>query len=183
MGHTAEWATPTEMARVVATPHFQPPTMPAIRSQKSLDAEHQEGRIQLALHAYKKGDFSSIHTAASAFQIPRNTLTRRLAGTPQRATLRANSHKLTEMEEQSFINWIYSMDSHRLVPKKQTVYKIANLLLAKREDTTSQNVGQNWITKYAYQLLEYVYCIVMIINILNTEIQKLFKSGLTVFKI
>ncbi|KAJ5591060.1 hypothetical protein N7450_005032 [Penicillium hetheringtonii] len=43
--------------------------MPPIRSLKHLDSEHQEGRIQLALNAYNKGEIKSLRAAATAFNL------------------------------------------------------------------------------------------------------------------
>ena len=48
---------------------------------------------------------SSVAAAATEFNIPRSTLLRRLAGHLNRAEIRANSHKLSEIEEQSLLKW------------------------------------------------------------------------------
>lgn len=122
--------------------------MPPIRSLRSLNLEHQEGRILLAIQAFKNGDFTSIRAAASAFDVNRCTLTRRLNGTPQRAILRANLSKMTQLEEESLVNWIISMDSRGFAPRKHTVCEMANLLLADRGDTVPQTVGVNWIDNF-----------------------------------
>jgi predicted HTH domain antitoxin len=75
--------------------------MPPIRTQSSRNLTEQEGRILLAIQAIKNKEISSIALAARTFEVPRSTLRDRLAGRIERATVRANSHKLTEIEEES----------------------------------------------------------------------------------
>ena len=84
--------------------------MPPIRAGSSHDATQQEGRILLAIQAIKNKEISSIRKAADQFQVPRNTLTRRLRGTTNRAESRLNSHKLTEIEEELLQQRILSLD-------------------------------------------------------------------------
>ncbi|KAJ5241722.1 uncharacterized protein N7469_000049 [Penicillium citrinum] len=119
--------------------------MPPIRSTKRLDSEHQEGRILLALDAYKKGEFNSIRGAAAAFDVCHMTLSRRYKGITQRAATRANCHKLSQNEEDSLIEWIKSMDSRGLAPKRYMIKNMANFLLAERGDSVSYTIGQNWV--------------------------------------
>ncbi|CDM38174.1 Probable transposable element [Penicillium roqueforti FM164] len=75
--------------------------MPPIRSRSSQNSIEQEGRILLAIQAIKSQEISSIREAARRFDVPETTLRRRLRGITNRATSRANSHKLTEIEEES----------------------------------------------------------------------------------
>jgi hypothetical protein len=49
----------------------------AISQQLRQDKANQEGRIKLALQAYKNGQFRSLQRAANAFNIPQRTLTQR----------------------------------------------------------------------------------------------------------
>ena len=75
--------------------------MPPIRSRSSKDLIEQEGRLLLAIQAIKKQEIRTIAAAARTFNIPRSTLRDRLNGHTERSTVRANSHKLTETEEES----------------------------------------------------------------------------------
>ena len=75
--------------------------MPPIRSQSSRNSIEQEGRLLLAIEALKNKEFTSVRGAARCFEVPESTLRTRLCGTQQRATSRANSHKLTKTEEDS----------------------------------------------------------------------------------
>ena len=122
--------------------------MPPIRTQSSQNSIEQEGRVLLAIQAIKKQEISSIQEAARLFNIPRTTLRRRLAGTTNRVETRANSHKLTKIEEDSLRKWILSMDSRGVAPRPTTVREMADLLLAARGSTPPLSVGKNWVTEF-----------------------------------
>jgi hypothetical protein len=74
--------------------------MPLIRSQDSKDKAEQENRIFLAIQAIQKQHIG-VRLAARTSNVPQSTLCARLSGVPYRATVRANSHKLTESEEET----------------------------------------------------------------------------------
>ena len=71
-----------------------------------------------------------------------------LPACPFRAETRANSHKLTEIEEESLQKWILSMDSRGAAPRPSTVREMADLLLAARGSTPPPLVGKDWVTKF-----------------------------------
>ena len=77
--------------------------------------------------------------------MPEATLRRRLQGVQNRAISRANSYKLTKIEEQSLEKWIL-YGSTWSSPRPATVREMANLL-AKRGSTPVLSVGENWVTK------------------------------------
>ena len=54
--------------------------MPPLRSQSSSNLTEQEGRILLAIQAFKKKEVSSIREVARRFNIPKSSLRRRLSG-------------------------------------------------------------------------------------------------------
>ena len=122
--------------------------MPPIRSQSSRNSTEQEGRILLAIHSIKNQEISSIREAAHHFQVPRSTLQRRLTGDVFRSESRANNHKLSQIEEESLVQWILSMDSRGAAPRPTTVQEMANMLLATRGSTPVQTVGKNWATNF-----------------------------------
>ena len=122
--------------------------MPPIRSRSSRNSIEQEGRILLAIQAIKNQELSSVALAARTFNIPRSTLRDRLSGHTQRSITRANSHKLTQIEEESLKKWILSMDARGSAPRPSTVREMADLLLAARGDTTTVSVGTNWVTNF-----------------------------------
>ena len=122
--------------------------MPPIRPQTSRNPEEQEGRLLLAIQAIKNQEISATREAARRYNVPRSTLSARLRGVTNRANSRANSHKLTEIEEESLRKWIISLDDRGAVPRPTTVREIANLLLAARETTPVQTVGEKWVYNF-----------------------------------
>ena len=116
--------------------------MPPIRTQSSRNSIEQEGRILLAIQAFKNQEISSIREVARRFNVPRSTLSTRLNGIQHRAISRANSHKLTDTEEESLQKWILSMDSRGSAPRPSMVQEMADLLLQKRGTTPVLSVGE-----------------------------------------
>ena len=117
--------------------------MPPIRTESSQKSANQEGRILLALDDIKNSRVKSIRAAAKLYDIPYSTLHTRLNHRVSRDNTRANSHKLTELEEDSLIQWIFSMDSRGAAPRRATVREIADILLAARGITPPPTVGIN----------------------------------------
>ncbi|OQD85175.1 hypothetical protein PENSOL_c105G05350 [Penicillium solitum] len=122
--------------------------MPPIRSQSSTNSTEQEGRLLLAIQAFKNRDIRSVSLAARTFNVPRSTLRDRLNGHTERSTTRANSHKLTEIEEESLEKWILSMDSRGSAPQPSIVREMADLLLEKRGTTSVLSVGEKWVYNF-----------------------------------
>lgn len=75
--------------------------MPPTRTQSSRKSIEQEGRILLAMKAIQNGDISTVRQAETIYNVPETTLRRRRAGQSSRIDIRANSHKLTQNEEDS----------------------------------------------------------------------------------
>jgi hypothetical protein len=75
--------------------------MPPIRSRSSSNLVEQEGRILLAIQAFKNKEISSIREVARRFNILRITLQDRLSGSTKQNTIHINSYKLTEIKEES----------------------------------------------------------------------------------
>ena len=122
--------------------------MPPIRSQSSVNLAGQEGNILLAIQALKNGDISNITAAARIFKIPRSTLRDRVNGHTQRGITRANSCKLSEIEEETLEKWILSMDSRGSAPRPSMVREMANVLLEKRGITPVSSVGEKWVYNF-----------------------------------
>lgn len=78
--------------------------MPPKSSQNRQKSVEQEGRILLAIQAIQKKEISAIRRAACIFSVPESTLRARLRGVTYRAETRANSFKLTELEEETLEN-------------------------------------------------------------------------------
>jgi hypothetical protein len=122
--------------------------MPPIRTQSSRNLVEQEGRILLAIQAIKKQEITSIREASRHFEVPFSSLRNRLNGLTNRSETRANGHKLTEIEEETLLKWILSMDSRGSAPRPSTIREMANILLASRGSTPVTSVGENWVTKF-----------------------------------
>ena len=97
-----------------------------------IDKAQQEGRIELALQAYNKGQFRSLRRAADAFNVHYRTLTRRYNGTLSRADTRSSSQKLTTTEEETIVRYILDLDSRGFAPRLCEVADMADKLLAIR---------------------------------------------------
>jgi alkylated DNA nucleotide flippase Atl1 len=122
--------------------------MPPIRTESSQKSANQEGRILLALDDIKNGRIKSIRAAAKLYGLPRSTLGDRAQGVIARVDTRANSHKLTQLEEDSLVEWIFSIDTRGAAPRRATVREIADILLVARGITPPPTVGINWVSNF-----------------------------------
>ena len=75
-----------------------------------MECKSKEAQIQLAVNAFKKGQFKTIKAAALAFDVSNSTLGRRIQGTSSRTQKTANCQKLSETEESTLSSWILDMD-------------------------------------------------------------------------
>jgi hypothetical protein len=131
-------ATPPIFTPPFTTPYLQPPTMPPIRSESLQKSAEQEGRVELAIKALRKYEIRTITDAARQFNVLCITLCNRVSGCGYHAATRANSHKLTQNEEDSLKQWILSLDARGAAPWHDIVCEMANILLSKHRDTQSQ---------------------------------------------
>jgi hypothetical protein len=105
----------------------------------------QEGRIELAIQAFKLRQFKSLRLAADAYNVPRPTLQRRYNGTLARANCQPNCQKLTATEEQTIVRYILDLDSRGFAPRLCEVADMADKLLAVRGE---EPVGKNWPERF-----------------------------------
>ena len=119
--------------------------MPPKRTESSQNSAHQEGRLILDVQAVKNEEISTIRDAARRFNVPHSTLQDRITGLTFRAEARANSHKLTQTEEETLVRRITSMDDRASAPTHLMVKEMADLLLAARGTTL---VGQKWVYNF-----------------------------------
>ena len=115
-----------------------------------MERKSKEARIQLAVNAFKKGQFKTIKAAALAFDISKSTLGRRIQGTSSRAQKTANCQKLSETEESTLSSWILDMDRRGLPLQLSTVHHLAQYLLSARLNTPSNSItiGGHWVNHY-----------------------------------
>jgi len=119
--------------------------MPPKRHQKTQKPSDQEGRVLLAIKAFQNREIPTITEAARRFEVPRTSLRNRINGHRNRSETRANNYKLTQLEEESLLQWTLSMDSRGSAPRPTMVAEMANILLAER---CTQTVGVNWVFNY-----------------------------------
>ena len=112
--------------------------------------EH-EGRLQLALAAYKAGHFRSHRAAAKAYNVKRRVLDQRAKGIPFRANSLPNCLKLTPAEEQTIVRYILDLDSRGFAPRLCEVADMADKLLAIRN---SEPVGKHWAERFVTRSAE-----------------------------
>ena len=85
------------------------------------EALYRQGRVDLAVQAYKQGQFQSLRGAASIYDAPETTVRRRVAGiAPKRGSHALNS-LLTAVQEESLKQWILLMDQRGMPPRIATV--------------------------------------------------------------
>ncbi|EFW22319.1 conserved hypothetical protein [Coccidioides posadasii str. Silveira] len=105
---------------------FQRVRMPPIRNKNARNSIEIEGRLELAISAFKNEEISSIREAACLFDVPCSTLAYRLKDRPARVNLHTNSHKLTEPEENQLVQWVLDLDKQELPPRPAFVENMAN---------------------------------------------------------
>ena len=107
-----------------------------------------EGRILLALHAFKQGQIRSLQAAARTYDVPYPTLRKRYRGKPARRDCIPNNRKLSCSEESVLVQYILDLDSRGFPPRFAAVEDMANLLLA---DHGATCVGRNWTRNFINQ--------------------------------
>jgi len=95
----------------------------------------------LALKALERDATLKVNTAAKIYKVNRITLTRRRDGKPARCDTPANSHKLTDLEERTIIQYIIKLYTRAFHPQLCYVEDIANRLLRERN---APPIGIRW---------------------------------------
>jgi len=93
----------------------------------------------------KKDPSLTIRRAASIYNVPRTTLARRQTGIASRTDSPPNSIKLTELEEETIVNYILDLDARAYPPRLSEVREMANLLLDER---VALRVGPRWASRF-----------------------------------
>ena len=104
--------------------------------QQGSQFSQKEGRIALAIQAFKRGQFKSLKAATESYDVPYSTVRDRVNGYPSRRDSRPTNRKLTDTEESTLVQWILSMDQRGLSPRPDSVRQMANLLLQKRSNSS-----------------------------------------------
>ncbi|EED18412.1 pogo transposable element, putative [Talaromyces stipitatus ATCC 10500] len=119
--------------------------MPPIRTGYREKLVEQEGKILLAISDLKNGKIRSIRQAVRIYNVPYTTLHDRLNGIEYKIEKRANSHVLTQNEEESLLKWILDLDKRGLPPRPSLVQDMADLLLSQNGN---KHVSERWVYRF-----------------------------------
>jgi hypothetical protein len=110
-----------------------------------------ETRINLAIQALQLKRFPSPWAAAKAYNVSKNTLQRRIDGTPPKSDATPPNEKLSEIEKEVLIHRIIDMDERGFSPKLNDVADIANVLISEDTRRGRDPVGKNWPNKFVHR--------------------------------
>ena len=109
--------------------------------QPNMSPPSKEARLILALEALKKDENLSLRAAAKIYNVHHTTLLRRRAGKPARRDIPANSRNLTDLEEQTIVQYVAELYTRAFPPRLGGVEDMANQLLRVRD---APPVGKRW---------------------------------------
>ena len=86
----------------------------------------KEARLILALKALENNENLSLREAAKIYDVSRTTLTQRRASKPVRRDILANSRSLTDLEEQTIVQYVIELYARAFPPRLCGVEDMAN---------------------------------------------------------
>ena len=92
----------------------------------------KESRLTLTIKALKNNPKLTLRYVVTIYNIPLITLSARCDGRPVRRDIPANSHKLTDLEEKTIIQYIIKLYIYVFHPWLSYIEDITNQLLRKR---------------------------------------------------
>jgi hypothetical protein len=101
----------------------------------------KEARLFLALEALNNDERLSIRATAKLYNVPEATIRHRRNGRPARRDIPANSRNLTDLEEQTIVQYVLELSSRAFPPRLSGVEDMANQLLRVRD---APPVGKRW---------------------------------------
>jgi hypothetical protein len=99
----------------------------------------------LALEAIKNNPKVGIRATAELYDVPASTLYRRRGGQPTRRDIPANSHSLTDLEEQTIVQYMIELSTRAFPPRLYGVEDIANQLRRIRDVPP---IGKRWVYNF-----------------------------------
>ena len=122
-------------------------------------SQSKEDQIQLALNAFKNGQFKTKKSASLAFNVSETTLHHWLQGIASHSEKAANCQKLSNTEELTLLSWILDMDKHGLPLQLLTICYLAQLLVSAYHGLLSSSqpftIRENWVNCYIQHHLEF----------------------------
>lgn len=149
--HPGRAATPDSNSTRSNIEAIQIATMPPKSLQTPRNLVEQEGRIQLAISAWRKKEISSVQRAAEIFDVPRSILRCRLNGHQYRIEQHANNYSLSPTQEESLIEWILSRDLRGVPPRPSHVEEMANILLQADNPSGFKPISKNLVSTFTNQ--------------------------------
>lgn len=109
--------------------YIQPQFIP----QANMLSSSNKARLILAVGALEQDENLSLWAVAKIYSVDHMTLFHQRAGWPSRGHIPANSRKLTDLEEQTIVQYIIELYTRIFHPKLQYVEDMANWLLYERD--------------------------------------------------
>ncbi|RYC77820.1 hypothetical protein BFJ63_vAg19305 [Fusarium oxysporum f. sp. narcissi] len=106
---------------------------------------NNEANIRLALRALQNNPKLTLRRAAKIYKVDPMKLWRRQQGILSRRDTTPKSRKLSDLEEQTIIQFIIDLDSRGFPPRLRGVEEMANRLLADRD---ASPVGKRWASNF-----------------------------------
>jgi len=93
----------------------------------------KEARVILALEALQNDKKLKLEAVAKLYNVPASTLRDRRAGRPTRRDIPANSRNLTDLEEQTIVQYMVELYTRAFPPRLGSIEDMANQLLRERD--------------------------------------------------
>jgi hypothetical protein len=106
-------------------------------------SQSKEARMQMAISAYKNKKIKSKLKAAEVFGVPESTLRERLSGVKPHTESRANSHRMTVIEEKALIKHLLDADKRGFSIQPEFLRGMAMILLRARTHDPTATLGVN----------------------------------------
>ena len=104
-------------------------------------APSKEARLLLAIRALEDNEDLSIRAVAKLYNVPEATIRHRRNGRRARRDIPANSRSLTDLEEQTIVQYTIELSARAFPPRLRGVEDMANHL---RRERDAPPVGQRW---------------------------------------
>ena len=123
-----------------------PQNVAIINAMAPNNSDSIEETIQEAIEDLEAGHFSSIRAAATAYNISRATLGRRMKGWLSRAIAHEPERRLTPYQEEYLVTWILEQEATGHPPSHSFARDMATQILRANADTT--DLGNKWLRKF-----------------------------------
>jgi len=120
-----------------------------------MSSASKEARLLLALEALEDDEDLSTRAAAKLYDVPEVTIRHRRNGRRARRDIPANSRNLTNLEEQTIVQYVIELSIRAFPPRLYDVEDMANHL---RRERDVPPVGKRWAYNFVKRQLELRTC-------------------------